>query len=779
MSFGFTHRIAIVLLLPVCGALFTLIVFYFYINSTLSDEHIVNVAGRQRMLSEKIFAYSHLMSVNQSEYQKKLQDSMAVFDSSLHALEFGGYVMGQIVPVAPKYVKEEIESVKNHWAGLKKKMAMLGGETYQLANLSDVLQTINSDIHQLTVVSDSLVFAFQRGSQSRQQLMLKILAVVVVLNMVLFVFGIVFSKRYIAERTRSMQALKDSEKEWRLTFDAIPDFISLHDNDYKILRANKALADYVGLPASELVGKNCYEFFNCQTNPKQKCPMQKSIESGQEATEELDELAIGVPLQITTSPVIDDAGEVIASVHISRDISERKRYEERLRYLAHHDDLTDLPNRSLFVDRLRQEIIHSQRHEKLLAVLFLDLDRFKVMNDTLGHVTADRLLQDVAARLHACVREGDTLARQGGDEFVILLSDIDHREDAGRIAQKINNVIAEPFVINNRQLFITTSIGISIYPDDGEDDQNLIKNADMAMYRAKDEGRATFQYYQPSMGEQVRERLVMESSLRQAMQRGEFFLRYQARLNMKSGELTGVEALLRWQHPEMGEVLPDQFVPLLEETGLIEPVGDWVLRTACKQAKQWQKAGFPYLNMSVNLSARQFNNKGLANYIASLLHDTKLDASCLELEITESILMEHNETVVSALYELSKIGIRLAIDDFGTGYSSLSYLKRFPIQTLKIDRAFIKDIPYDPDDVAITLAIIALAKNMHLKVVAEGVETEQQLELLRQHECDELQGFYFGKPMLPEGLACFLQQQQYADSEDELHRLANEIEVRF
>jgi diguanylate cyclase (GGDEF)-like protein/PAS domain S-box-containing protein len=427
----------------------------------------------------------------------------------------------------------------------------------------------------------------------------------------------------------------------------------------------------------------------------------------------------------------------------------RRKAEERVSHLAHFDELTGLSNRSTFNQRLQHAIAQAQRHAKPLAVLFIDLDRFKIINDTLGHDAGDRVLREVAQRFGACLRESDTVARLGGDEFVVLIEELPDLMHVTAVAQKILAAVAETFVVEAQEFRITASIGISTYPDDSEDMPTLLKNADIAMYRAKEQGKNNYQFYSAQMNVHSVERLTLESSLRRAVERNEFLLHYQPKIDMGSGRITGVEALVRWQLPAKALVSPAQFIPLAEETGLIVPIGEWVLKTACARNKAWQDNGMPALRMAVNLSPRQFVHEKLLHDVARVLEETGLDPTTLEFEITESMVMHNPEHAVKLLNELKAMGIHLSIDDFGTGYSSLSHLKRFPIDSVKIDRSFIRDIPGDADDAAITQAIIAMAHGLRLTVIAEGVETTEQVRFLRDHGCDEIQGYYFSKP-LPE-----------------------------
>jgi len=431
---------------------------------------------------------------------------------------------------------------------------------------------------------------------------------------------------------------------------------------------------------------------------------------------------------------------------LQQELAERKQAEERLRYQATHDDLTGLANRTLLQDRLDQSIHYANRSQRLLAVLLLDLDRFKIINDSLGHGAGDELLRGAARRLEQAVREADTVARMGGDEFVILLAEVAEADDVGLVAKKILENLTRPYLIGGREITVTASLGVSLYPRDGADAATLLRNADVAMYRAKEEGD-TFCFYAPAMNKRMHETLELEADLRCALERGEFLLHYQPKVDLASGEITGAEALLRWQHPQRGLVAPGMFIPLAEETGLIIPIGEWVLATACAQVRAWQLQGLATVPVAVNLSARQFRKADLAEMVHRVLRESGLAPRLLELELTESMIMREPQAAAVTMQQLKALGVKLALDDFGTGYSSLNYLRRFPVDYLKIDRSFISDAASDPSAAAVATSIVAIAHSLGLHAIAEGVETREQLEFLRDCGCDSLQGYYFSRPV--------------------------------
>jgi diguanylate cyclase (GGDEF)-like protein/PAS domain S-box-containing protein len=459
-------------------------------------------------------------------------------------------------------------------------------------------------------------------------------------------------------------------------------------------------------------------------------------------------------------PVRDASGRAHRIAGIAEDITDRKAAEERLMHLAHYDVLTNLPNRVLFYDRLGQTLAQAKRNQWIVGVLFIDIDRFKNVNDTLGHAVGDKLLQQVAERLKRSVRAGDAVGRLGGDEFAIMLSNLTSAQDASHVAQKIMASFDDPFKLEGADFYVTSSIGVTLYPDDSVEQEALIKNADAAMYRAKELGRNTFQFYKSEMNARALEVLSMESSLRRALDRDEFILHFQPKAGVAEGGIVGVEALLRWRHPERGLVSPADFMPVLEETGLIVPVGDWVLKAVCRQIKAWQRAGIRVVPVAVNLSPREFAAKDLRKTVMRVLGEHGVEPSLLELEITEGSLMVNTGEVVATLEALGQLGIGISIDDFGTGYSSLSYLKRFPLDALKIDRSFVKDITTDTDDATITRAVISMAHSLGLKVIAEGVETESQLAFLASHACDEIQGYYFARPLPADECGAWLRERR-------------------
>jgi diguanylate cyclase (GGDEF)-like protein/PAS domain S-box-containing protein len=550
------------------------------------------------------------------------------------------------------------------------------------------------------------------------------------------------------DRKRAADALRESEAKFRTLADTVPCAIFIYQGG-RLRYANAACAAMTGYEREELDGLSLRDII--QMDFLELARQRAAARLRGEPM--LSRYELKLRRKDGSFRWVDFSGSVIefggqpASLGTAFDITQRKSVEEQIKNIAYHDSLTGLPNRLLFYDRLLMAVAQAHRLGQRLAVLFLDLDRFKLINDSLGHSLGDRLLQAVSERLGACVREGDTVARLGGDEFTLLLPGVARAVDVAKIAEKILEALRQPLVLEGRELFVTSSMGISLYPEDGDDPETLVKNADTAMYRAKDQGRDTYQLYTPAMNATALERLALENSLRKALAQNELMVYYQPVLELDSGHVHGVEALLRWRHPEMGLVSPSDFIPLAEITGLILPIGPWVLRTACAQARTWQAVGHPNLCVSVNISARQFAQGDLAAQVTRVLEETGLQPRYLDLEITESNAMQNADSTVEALRELKALGVRISIDDFGIGYSSLSYLKRLPIDTLKVDQSFVRDITTDPDDATIVTALIAMAHTLKLTVVAEGVESEEQLAFLAARRCDRMQGYLFSHPL--------------------------------
>ncbi|TAK08752.1 MAG: EAL domain-containing protein [Candidatus Manganitrophaceae bacterium] len=577
--------------------------------------------------------------------------------------------------------------------------------------------------------------------------------------------GIISLAQDITERKKSEEALQESQRVLSTLMGNLPGmaYRSKSDQAWTLEFASQGALELTGYSPDDLIGSKRISFAQL-IHPDDLNHVRTEIGTALKENRSfqliyriIDKSGKEKWVWEQGTGVYTPTGEPVALEGFIIDITERKLSEERLQYLAHHDALTGLPNRALFLEHLRLALITAARHQRLVAVLFLDLDRFKLINDTLGHAVGDLLLKAVAERLTASLRRSDTVARLqnqsntvarlGGDEFTLLLTDIAQTQDVPVIVQRIANAFIAPFIVEGHELFVTPSIGISLYPNDGENAEKLLRNADMALYRAKDQGRNNYQFYLPEMNVKVSERLAMENHLRRALEREELLLHYQPQVDLNTGRIIGMEALVRWHRPDSGLVSPAKFIPLAEETGLIIPLGEWVLRAACAQNKAWQESGLPPIRIGVNLSGRQFQQKGLIETVRRALGETRLSAEYLELELTESILMQKVETITSALSELDAMGIQISIDDFGTGYSSLSYLKRFPISKLKVDRSFVNDITTDPDDAAITAAIITMAHSLKLKVVAEGVETADQLAFLKSLKCDGMQGYLFSRPL--------------------------------
>ena len=575
---------------------------------------------------------------------------------------------------------------------------------------------------------------------------------------------VVIMVRDISEQKRSETALRESEERFRSLTALSSDMFWEQDEQYRFTSLSGVDAGKVTQTRVDLIlGKKRWEqdYTNMSADDWAK---HIAILDAHQPFRDLelsrpDESGKTVWITISGEPVFDSSGAFKGYRGVGKEISERKQDEERIQFLANHDALTSLPNRTMFSDVLNLAIQSARRYHRSFAVLFIDLDRFKIINDTMGHDAGDKLLKEMGVRLSETVRSSDVVARLGGDEFVVLVQEVSEAKQVDAVARKILSALVEPIVMQSQECRVTASIGICMYPTDAQDEKTLMKNADIAMYRAKEDGKNTYKFYSEETNVHSFERMALETSLRRALERNEFFLHYQAKLDLHTERITGVEALVRWQHPELGMVPPMQFIPLAEETGLIVPIGKWVLNTACAQNVAWQRAGLPPLCVAVNLSARQFADENLLEDIGAALKTTGLRPELLELELTESMVIQNTERAGRILVAIKKMGVRLAIDDFGVGYSSLTHLKRFPIDTLKVDRSFIRDLPQDLEDKAITEAIIAMGKSLNLTVVAEGVETLEQQTFLQDHNCDEMQGFLFSKPIPSEEFAELLRQR--------------------
>ena len=559
-----------------------------------------------------------------------------------------------------------------------------------------------------------------------------------------------------------INARVETEERLRIIFEHSIEGIVTFSNGGTILTCNPAGATIFGVPSQSLIGRNLTEWITPDESSDPLAPF--AIGSREARVRRGDRNH--TPIEFTVSE-IRLTGE-LQLIAIFRDITERRQTQDRLAHLANYDSLTGLPNRALFRDRLAQAMERARRGQRDMGLMFLDLDRFKVVNDSLGHAVGDLLLQHVGELLTRSLREVDTVAhdaeegtftvsRLGGDEFTIIVEGLGGADQAAMIARRILNALNAPFVHDGREIYISASIGISLYPADDSDLDGLIRHTDMAMYRSKDLGRNTYNFYSDDMNASVAVRLDLEVNLRHALERDEFVLHYQPKANLNTGVITGVEALIRWNRPGQGTVAPDVFISILEDTGMIVPVGAWVIRTACAEVQSWDRLGLPPLSLAVNLSARQFRQTDLAKMITEVLSATGMAANRLELELTESLLMEDNALSSGVLAEFAHMGLRVAIDDFGTGHSSLSYLKRFSVDTLKIDRSFVRDTPDDAEDCAIATAIVALAHSLGLKVVAEGVENRDQLAFLRGLGCDEMQGYLLSRPLPAAQLVAWLQ----------------------
>jgi diguanylate cyclase (GGDEF)-like protein/PAS domain S-box-containing protein len=576
--------------------------------------------------------------------------------------------------------------------------------------------------------------------------------------------------RSMIERAAIAEALFDEKERAQVTLNSIGDAVMSIDTLGRVTYLNTVAEVLTGWSRAEASGRllsDVFQILDGATRAPAPDPMAEAIRENRTVLLGPNSLLVrrdGVEAAIEDSaaPIHDRRGRVTGAVMVFHDVTTSRALSLRMSYLAQHDSLTDLPNRVLFNDRLVQSIALAQRNRHRLAVLYLDLDKFKHINDSLGHEIGDRLLQSVAHRILKCLRGSDTVSRQGGDEFVVLLSNLAHGRDAALTADKILLALAKPHQIGEHTLQLTVSIGIATYPEDGADLDTLLKNADFAMYHAKESGRNDYQFFKANMNAGAVERQALEIGLHKAIERKEFVLHYQPKLDLETGAISGTEALIRWRHPQRGMLLPVQFMPTAEEYGFIVPIGRWVLHEACRQAREWLDAGLPPLPIAINISAVELRDRGFVDSVRATLAETGIDPGQVELELTETFLMQDGSSTVSVLRALKETGVRLALDDFGTGYSSLSHLKRFPIDTLKIDRSFVRDLATNSDDASIVRAVINMGKSLHLRVVAEGVETRAQLAFLQQQSCPEGQGYFFSQPMAPDPFVASLRRQSHS-----------------
>ncbi|MGA2779967.1 MAG: EAL domain-containing protein [Steroidobacteraceae bacterium] len=555
------------------------------------------------------------------------------------------------------------------------------------------------------------------------------------------------------ELARKTEELRKQREWFEVTLSSVGDAVITTDTQGHVTYLNPIAETMTGWRSTEAFGEPIDEIFRIVNESTQRVlsnPIKAVLKSGKNArlpthTALIDKNGAQVPIEDSIAPIRDTKGNLLGAVIVFHDVSVARELSLRMSHLAQHDGLTDLPNRILLYDRLSQAITLAKRRRKKLAVLFLDLDRFKHINDSLGHALGDRVLQSVAERLRHCVRSTDTVSRQGGDEFVVLLSEVRKLHDAAVCAEKILAALSEPFAVDHHNLYVTASIGISTYPDDGTDADTLMKHADLAMYQAKDSNANTYRFFERQMTLHLVERQEIESDLRRAIDREQFVLHYQACVNLVTEQIVGAEVLIRWRHPVRGLVQPDKFMTIAEESGFVVPLGRWVLREGCRQGRAWLDAGMPPIRVAINISAVELRSKDFVDSVRSVLAETGLSPGSLELEVTETALLQDSKAVASILQDIKDLGVHLALDDFGTGYSSLSHVRRLPIDALKIDCSFIRELATNSDDASVVRAMISMGRSLQMKVVAEGIETREQLECLRRYGCPEGQGYYFSK----------------------------------
>jgi len=558
------------------------------------------------------------------------------------------------------------------------------------------------------------------------------------------------------DRAANIEALLEEKERVQATLNSIGDAVISTDLAGRVTFFNAVAERLTGWPRAEAIGRPLEEVFRIVDsfsratvpNPMARATLQNRTGGLTPNCLLIRRDGAEAAIEDSVAPIHDRHGQLTGAVMVFHDVSAARALAQKMAHLAQHDSLTNLPNRALLDDRLAQAISFAQRHHEKLAVLYMDLDRFKHINDSLGHTVGDHLLQSVGQRISECVRASDTVSRQGGDEFVVLFGEVSDANDAATCAEKILAAVRRPHYIDEHDVHVTASIGIALYPDDGGDADTLIENADFAMYQAKDCGRDNYQFFKEDLNSTASDRQLLETDLRQAIRRQEFELYYQPKINLHTGAVSGAEALLRWRHPVRGVVSPAHFISIAEESGMIVPIGQWVLREVCRQGKAWREAGLAPIRLAINVSAVELRAKDFVSDVGSLLLETGFDPGMLELELTETFLMQDPTSTAEVLAAIKAVGVRLALDDFGTGYSSLSHMRRFPIDTLKVDKSFVHEVTTDAGDASVVSAVINMAKSLHIQVIAEGVETREQLEFLQEHGCPEAQGNYFSYPLV-------------------------------
>lgn len=803
MGLGAKFNMAFLVVLFIAGG--NVLAFHRMLAKADGVAETINIAGKLRMLSQKI-AFEATVARQDSSQNQLLGATIADYETALTALEHGGIAFGFQIQPAPVAMAELTSTLRNDWTQYRRYVESL------IANASpasDALSTMSQLSTQQLRDAESLVDALTKEAKNAQYQALLLLYSLFLFETIVFGILVVRMRKRIvhpllqlARSAREMAAgnydnrieFKSSDEvgelieTFNLASQQIGQLVSQLELDREGLRQAESM--FRGLAENSIVGVyilkgDRFLFVNNILADMFNYERQELMESvglfdlfvkedrqlveekiRQRMDGEVDSVNYEVRGRRKDGSALDvevfgskmEIDGRTATIGVMLDISTRRAQQQQLEYVANHDALTGLANRNLLADRIRQAIALAKRGNSGVAVLLLDLDYFKVVNDSLGHGAGDTLLQAVAQRLQATVREGDTVARFGGDEFVVLMPGIDSAGDAGVVAAKIHTVLSSSFDILGQEVFVYASIGIALYPQDGEAEM-LIKNADLAMYLAKQEGRNGFRFYSSEMDVRNSKRLTLERELHRALDNNDLEVAYQPKICLRTGCIVGAEALLRWHHVQLGNIQPREFIPVAEETGLIVPIGEWVMRTVCAQNRAWQLAGFNPITVAVNLSGKQFRDCKLVERIQQMLAATGLAAQYLELELTESILMEHMDESIAVITELKALGIRFAMDDFGTGYSSLNYLKRFPFDNLKLDQTFIHEMASAPRDEEIVKTVIALGRSLGLKTVAEGVETAEQLSLLVAHGCAEAQGYYFSAALPPERFEALLRAQ--------------------